>query len=255
MKRLISLSFLVFLTLFMFTYNAGAVGLEMAVGYWKQKPGGDIAYKPISSSDRLDLKDDLNYDDENKPFVRAKLYTPLFLPNIYFMATPMKFDADSTLNRQFKFGDITVNVNEPFSSKVKLDHYDIALFYRIPLIKTATLNTLNLELGLNARIVDFSADVKTTVRSEHKSLTLPVPMIYVGVQFRPIKLINVEAEGRVISYNSDHYYDFIGRVRINPFGPFFISGGYRYEDIKIDEEDVEADVTFKGPFAEIGVSF
>ena len=80
-------------------------------------------------------------------------------------------------------------------------------------------------------------------------------MVYMGILFRPAKFIRVEAEGRVISYNSDHYYDFIGRVRINPFGPFFISGGYRYEDIKIDEEDVEADVTFKGPFAEIGVSF
>ena len=97
--------------------------------------------------------------------------------------------------------------------------------------------------------------METTVKSEHKSITIAVPMVYMGILFRPAKFIRVEAEGRVISYNSDHYYDFIGRVRINPFGPFFISGVYRYEDIKIAEEDVEADVTFKGPFAEIGVSF
>ncbi|RMG69870.1 MAG: TIGR04219 family outer membrane beta-barrel protein [Nitrospirae bacterium] len=250
---LYSMALMAFLALF--PLSAGAIGFELSLGYWSQKPSGYVSYKPVSATDRLDVKDDLGYDDESKPFLRAKLYTPLMLPNIYFVATPMKFEADSTLKRQFHFGDITVNIDEPFSSEVKLTHYDIALFYRIPLIRTATLNTLNIELGLNARVVDFSADVRTTLQREHKSMTLPVPMLYAGVQFRPVKLINLEAEARAVAYGSNHYYDFMGRVRVNPFGPLFIAGGYRYEDIKIDHEDIDSKVKFKGPFVEVGVSF
>ena len=35
----------------------------------------------------------------------------------------------------------------------------------------------------------------------------------------------------------------------------FIAGGWRYEDIAIDEKDIKAEVKFSGPFLEAGVDF
>ncbi|TAL26730.1 MAG: TIGR04219 family outer membrane beta-barrel protein, partial [Nitrospirae bacterium] len=178
-------------------------------------------------------------------------------PNIYLMASPMEFEGNGSKNINFTFGDKTFTNNVPFSSKLQLDHYDIALFYGLPFLKTATAGKLNAEIGLNARMIDFKAEISqpTTNKSESKSLNIWMPMIYVGAQLKPVKRFAVEAEARGIAYSGNHYYDIIGRLKVKPVGPLFIAGGYRYEDIKIDESDIKANLKFRGPFIEAGVEF
>ncbi|MEW6215806.1 MAG: TIGR04219 family outer membrane beta-barrel protein [Nitrospirota bacterium] len=237
---------------------AGAIGFEAAIGAWNQDPEGYVSYKPITAVDQLDIDRDLKYDKETKVFGRLKVDMPLVLPNIYIMATPMKFESDKgQKDVTFSFGGQTFTASVPFTSKVQLDHYDIAFYYGVPFLKTATLGKLNAEIGINARIIDFKAEVNqpTTGLSASKSTTIPVPMVYVGVQLKPISLIAIEAEARGIAYSSNHYYDFIGRLKIKPAGPIFIAGGYRYEDIKIDYNDILSEVKIKGPFVEAGIEF
>lgn len=236
---------------------SSALGLELGVGYWGQDPSGDIAYKAV---DKLDIKDDLNYGEEYKPFFRAKAELPLMLPNIYFMATPMKFEETGSTTQNFTFGDTVYDVTAAFESKLEMTNYDICLYYSLPFIKTATADKLNVEFGLNVRIMDFEASITGTELgasevTESESMTIPVPMIYAGVQLNPVDLVGIEAEVKAISYNSNHYYDVIGRVKLKPAGPFYVAGGYRLNDLEIDESDVEASVKFSGPFFEAGVSF
>jgi outer membrane protein len=116
---------------------------------------------------------------------------------------------------------------------------------------------LNIELGLNARVIDFSAMVRqeTLMLEESESMTLPLPMGYVGIQVDPIEWLCLEAEGRGIEYSGNLYYDFIGRLKFKPAGPVFVAGGWRIERIEINEDDLEVDVQFKGPFLEAGVEF
>jgi|Deesub1362A_J573_1020465.scaffolds.fasta_scaffold00013_1 outer membrane protein len=246
-----------FLLLLSVPVTSYAIGLEVAVGGWQQEPSGDISYKLVSTTDTLDLEKDLKYDKETQVFGRLKIDMPGIIPNIYLMATPMEFDGTGKKDVSFKFGDKTFTQNVDFYSKVTLDHYDIALYYGLPFIETATTGKLNIELGLNARIIDFEATVRqdATGLSETKSITLAVPMVYVGVQLRPMDSLTIEGEARGIAYSGNHYYDFIGRVKIYPMGPLFIAAGWRAEDIKIDEEDVKADVDFSGPFIEAGIQF
>jgi hypothetical protein len=47
----------------------------------------------------------------------------------------------------------------------------------------------------------------------------------------------------------------IGRLRFNLVGFLFLTGGYRYDKIDIDEEGVIIDTDFSGSFAEAGLSF
>jgi len=232
---------------------ASAMGLEVAAGVWRPDPSGDMGYKGES----LSLENELKYDAKVKVFGRVKIDMPLAIPNIYLMATPMKFEGDGSKNINFTFGDKTFVGNTPFSSSVKLDHYDIALYYGIPFLKTATLGKFNVEVGLNVRIMDWQAEINqpSTGISESKSLTLPVPMIYLGAQLKPVKYLSLEAEARGIAYSSNHYYDLIGRIKVQPIGPVFIAGGYRYEDVKIDQSDIKSNITFKGPFLELGIAF
>ncbi len=240
--------------------TSSALGIEMAAGYWAQDPSGDIAYKPVASIDTLDIENDLKYDKESRPFVRIKADIP-FLPNIYLMATPMKFEETGSKSADFTFGDRTFDFTAPFDSMVRMNMYDIGLYYVLPLMKTATLNTLSMELGINARIIDFAAEVSGRdavtggLITESESEIIPVPMIYAGVQINPLDFLSLEAEGRGITYSSNHYYDLIGRVKVKPAGPLFIAAGYRRNDIEIDYSDVEVSITFSGPYIEAGVSF
>ncbi len=250
------LAFLFVLSMIVVPYQAFAfLGLEAGIGSWKQSPSGTLSYKPVSATDNLDLKNDLNLSDKSRVFVRVKAELPLVLPNLYFMATPMSFDGSGTLNRPITYGGQTFNIITPIQSKLKLDHYDLALYYPIPGLKTATLGVLNVELGLDARQINFEGTLSQGSVSASKSLTLYVPMIYAGVQVKPVSVLSIEAEIRGIAYSDNHYYDYIGRVKVLPVGPLFIAGGYRGETIKIDQSDVKADVKFSGPFIEAGVSF
>jgi outer membrane protein len=240
--------------------SASAMGIELAVGAWIQTPNGDISYKPVTGSDNLSIKDNLKYSDETRIFGRVNIDTPLLFPNIYLMATPLRFSETGSKNTPFTFGNQTFDANFPFTSELKLDHYDLGLSYGIPVLKTATIGILNVDLGVNARVIDFKSRVTgqdsggVTV-TESKSLIIPVPMLYLGFQVKPLKWVAAEGEARGITYGGNHYYDLIGRVKLKPFGPLFAAAGYRYEKVKIDRDDVKADARFGGPFGEIGVEF
>jgi outer membrane protein len=249
---------LVFLLLLVTPATASAIGIEAALGGWRQSPSGDFGYRAAGSSDRLDLEREAGYDDESRLLGRVKIDLPV-LPNIYLMGTPMEFDGTGSKATSFRFGDRTFDANAPFSSKVVLDQYDIGLYYGIPLLETATLNTLSIELGLNLRIIDASVEARQetmgVVTADSKSAVIPVPMLYLGVQLKPIDLLAFEAEIRGIAYSDNRYIDLIGRVKLSPIGPVFAAVGYRQQDLKIDAKDIEADVTIKGPFAEVGFAF
>jgi outer membrane protein len=234
-----------------------AFGIEIAGGAWYQSPQGNLSYDKISSDDNLDLEDDLNYDDKWQPLGRVKIDMPLLIPNIYLMYTPMKWDEKGQKDVNFNFGGETFNANVDFDSKLKMNHLDVALYYGIPLIETATLDILNIDLGLNARLFDFEAEIKqdATDLKESESYLVPIPMLYAGMQIKPFDLIALEFEGRGIGYRSDYYYSLIGRFKMKPFGPVFAAAGYRFDKLDIDYQDVEVDGKFHGPFVEIGLEF
>lgn len=235
---------------------APAIGVEMAVGAWLQAPSGTLGFKALSSNDILDLENDLNYGAETRPFGRLIIDMPVFVPNIYLMYTPMQFEGDGSISGTFKFGDQIIDGTAGFSSKLKLDHADIALFYGIPGLETATMDMLNIDIGLNVRIYDVEAQiVQGSTIDERESFVAPIPMLYLAMQFRPIEALALEVEGRGISISGNHAYSLIGRLRWNAVGPLFLTGGYRYDRIDVDERDIIIDTEFKGPFVELGLAF
>ena len=255
MKKLIPIIILFFMLIV--PTASYALGLEFAVGGWKQSPQGYLSYEPVTANDELDLERDANYDDETRFTGRLKIDMPLFLPNIYLMATPMEFDGTGSKTVDFKFGDYIFDADVPFYSKITLDHYDVGFYYGIPFIETLSAKTVNIDIGLNVRIYDFEVEIKqdTTSIEESEDFTLPVPMAYLALQIKPVDKLAIEAEARGISYSGNQIYSLIGRVKFNIFGPVFAAAGYRYDKLKFDEEDVEVDFDFSGPFIEAGFKF
>lgn len=254
--------FSLFVGLFLFVSSpalAFAIGLEVAVGGLQQNPEGKVSYKSQVFTDDIDIENDAKYDDESRFMGRAKVDMPLFIPNIYVMATPMEFEGTGQKTIDFTFGDVTFDKDFPFTSKVTLDHYDAALYWHVPLIETATFKRLGIEFGINARFLDLKAQVNqaATGLSESTDESVVLPMLYVGVQITPVEGFSIEAEGRGISLSDDHYYDLIGRVKVKPLEvvPVFVAAGYRYEDVDVSEADIKADLSFSGPFIEGGLQF
>jgi outer membrane protein len=238
-------------------------GVEAAVGGWRQGPGGHLSYDEAGlAGHTLDLERDLSYDDEVRITGRVKIRTPVFLPNIYLMATRMEADGTGRKSDAFNFGGETFSADEYFSSKLAFNHYDIALYYEFPLLNTATFGGIGIDGGLNARIIDFEAQITgpgaadpTVKITKSTSENITIPMAFIAAQMSPIEKIVVEAEGRGISIGDNRVLSLIGRVKVKAFGPFYGAVGYRYDDIKIDEEGVKADVSFDGPFLEAVVVY
>ncbi len=239
------------LFLLLFSRPSGAVGLEAAIGLSYQDFQGGLAYK----GDSLDLNNDLRFNRAAQFFGRVKIDMPLIIPNLYLMATPLHFDGTATDNLSFKFGDQTFNAGIPFSSTLKLDHYDLALYYGLPFVKQATLGLINIEAGLNIRLFDLKTEITQMAKSESKSFNLLVPMAYLGFQVKPTSSFSLEGEFRGIAYNGDHYYDLIGRVKYYFVKLAFVSVGYRHEEISMDQSDIKLNVRFSGPQVEVGFQF
>jgi outer membrane protein len=246
-----------FLLLFPCSSKAFAWGLEAAVGGWQQDPEGVMSVDAVIVTDALDLEEDLKYSGESRIFGRAKVDMPPFFPDIYLMATPMEFDGTSSRDIQFTFGGEIFEAGVPFYSKVTLHHYDIALYYALPFVRSATTGVLNLELGINARVVDFKAEAKQeeTGTSASETAVFTIPMVYLGAQVVPVQWLSLEGEARAITYKDDHFYSLIGRVKVRPLGPVFFAGGWRHDDADFEEEGITADLTISGPFLEAGLEF
>lgn len=235
-------------------YALVGFGLEAAVGGWIQgDPDGTLEFE----GGEVDLVDNFGFEGKTLLTGRLKFKHPVpVLPNIYLMATPMTLEGSKASN--FTFGGF--NFTGTQDSKLKFDHYDVALFWGVPFLSTATMGKLDAEFGLNARIVSLEATVTQTAGgASHEettgSVTAPIPMLYLAAQVKPIALVGADLEARLLPLGDSHYYSVIGRVKVKPIPFAFAAVGYRWDSIKVDADDTKLDMTFKGPVVEAGVEF
>lgn len=245
------------------------IDFEISIGAIQQKPSGYVSYKPASEiNDRIDLKNDARLGDKTQPWVKLKLEHPIpVIPNIKLAYMPMKFDGSGVLTRDINWGGRTYQANADFNLSVKLDRVDTTLYYNLPFIKTATAGKLDVEFGLNVRTIMFDGKLsgieKVTGQSisESKSITLPIPMGHLAAEIRPISQVSLVGELNYISYSKNTYYDYATGLRLNSHGLLrtplkpFVEVGYRYEKLKIDEQDVKTDLKVKGLYGLVGVRF
>ena len=232
-----------------------AIEFEVGGGWHQMNPSGNLQNKGTTA---LDVKTNLGYDTINVFTGRVRAEFPIpFVPNVLASILPMKFEGNGMMTAPFQFGDKTFVANVPFSSTLQLDSYDLCLFYNIPFVKALSQGRVNASLGLNTRTFNFKSEINQPGGPglESKSMTIPVPMAFVGLYIKPLSRLSLDAELKTMAYNSNSFIDATFRAKIKVFSVIFVSGGYKIQTIKIDQDGYKGDITFGGPTAELGISF
>lgn len=243
---------------FSFAFAIPGIDLKFGVGYTMLSPSGYVNY----DGDNADVEKDLNWGDSKYVNGYIELGLPI-IPNIRVEYLPTIFEGTGTVNKNITFGNVNININDRVYSKFDVKQYDLVLYYNIPiplLIKP--------KLGVTAKYLDgyIYAKSLTTQREETVDLNLPIPLVFVGLNFGlPLIPVEVDLEGKGITYNGSYIIDAkaTGKLvfaKIPLIGKAYIGGGYRYQryrlkDIDIDGKKLNTDIKFAGPFAELGIQF
>jgi outer membrane protein len=223
---------------------------------WKQPPTAELAFDPLGPASVRAFEDNRDVDEDTRFFGRFIVDMSQYLPNICVMATPIKYEGTNINNMRLDFGDESVKDDVALNSKVTLNDLDIALYYGIPFVKTVSQDRLNVDFGINLRSIDFEDDIQQdSIDQAPESFILPVPMVFAAVQFHPLDVLALEAEGRGISIGGKKSYGLIGRLRWKTVGPIYAAGGYRFSRYEIDNDGIIVNTEISGPFVEAGLSF
>jgi outer membrane protein len=246
----------IILGIVMITIPAYALPLKIegAIGIWNHDPNGIINY----NGDDVELNSDLALSDRSDINVWCRVEHPVpMLPDIKIQYTPIKVKDSNSGNRPFQFGGYTFD--NATQSELEMDIIDVQLYNHLPLVQTASLKSLDFTYGLNFRFLNANAFIQEvqTVNSRSRSFSTPLAMLYAGFRIAPVDSFSFSGDFQGTAYSGNHWYDITAEVQISPFTDIIFLGiGYRYQDFKIDDvQDVTADQTMQGWFAELGFRF
>jgi len=232
--------------------------VSLKVGFINLSPEGSFASQDTTIVNfpptKIDIEDDLDFDDKTKVMVEAALQLGSFRLAAGYL--PLDFSGTSILSRDIVFEDQQFNLGTPVKGTLDVDLYDLALAWHIVNIDDAPVR---FQFGpeLSVKVVDGEVSVvdQTTGIREEVSGTAPVPTI--GARARVGLGDFVAVIGRVgyLEVSGNSFLDADAQVEFSPLPFVGVFGGYRHLDLDIDEDDIVIDATFAGPYAGAFVRF
>jgi outer membrane protein len=216
------------------------LGGRVGANTWLQQYEGNVQSGPS----KIDLEDDLGFDDSTGYNLYAALEHPLpLLPNVLVQRTQVDTDAR---------GDVTGFIFEGIvytgevRSRLDVTHTDITLYYEL------LDNWVNLDLGITGRVFDQGVEITDVSTGITGSLDIDyvIPLVYAQARFDlPFTGLSMGIEANGVSYDDDTLYD----VKLNVAYEFTfglgIEAGYRRFDLDYEDGDEFADVTIDGAYA------
>lgn len=230
--------------------NADTVlGVYAGYGSWDSSFDGKTG-KPSITLDDLGVK-----DHKNKFFYIALEHPVPIIPNIRLAHTEISSRQTSAISKSFTFDGTTYLANETVNSEFDLTHTDATLYYEI------LDNWVNLDLGLTARQFDgfvYAQSVSTPSRNKKEDIDQVLPMLYGKVQFDlPFTGLSAGFEGNYVSYSGDKATDYSAKISylFDSVLDIGLEAGYRKLSVTVDEDELQANVDLKGPYAAVIAHF
>ncbi len=201
----------------------------------------------------FDVKDDLGVGDEN--FLSGEAFLRFGRLHFRIGYTQIRFDGSRTLTRAIDFNGQTFAVGDDVLSRLDVNMLDAEVqvdIFRPDLIAA------NFSLGLIGKVkyVDGEVELASTLLSEKRDFQVPIPMVGLAAGAGFLNdFLRIDARVSGMAYSGDHLYEADAFVSLVPFPFLRIQGGYRYIDLKADEDDLLADLDLKGPYVGAQLSF
>lgn len=202
---------------------------------------------------KFDVKDDLGVGDEDifsgEAFLRVGRVT------LRVGYTPIRFDGNNTLTRNIVFNGRIFPVSDNVITRLDVDMLDADL--QIDILRP-DLIAASFHLGLIGKVkyVDGEVELTGSTLTEKEDFQAPVPMIGLAAGAGFLNdLLRFEARVTGMAYSGNHLYEANTFASYIPFPFLRLQGGYRYVDLKVDEDDIVADLELKGPYVGVQLSF
>lgn len=222
------------------------LGLYAGVGSWLSDYDGK-AGEPAITLKELGVQEHYN----NYFYVAIEHPIP-FIPNVRLTQTNIKSSQTGTITKSFTIGDTTYAANQSVKSDFDLSHRDATLYYQL------LDNWINFDLGVTARKFDGYVHTESGSSTEKLTIDLTAPMLYAKAQFDlPFTGLSAGVEGNYTSYQDNSLSDYTAKLTylFDSVVDLGVEVGYRKMAIKISDNDLEADMTLKGPYAALIAHF
>jgi hypothetical protein len=236
-----------------FALEAGVRGI-----YWGSTISGDVQTVTNGvSGTTLDVKSDLGMKDENVFNGEAFLKVGRFTFRVAY--TPLKYTGSAVLAKTIDFDGNTFPAGTAVSSELETKMVDGDVQWDL-LNPDLGVASVNLGVFLRLKYVDgsvrISSDNAAFPVSATQDFRLPIPEIGAAAGIGFLK-DTVRADARVcgMAYAGNHLYEGDAFLSVIPFPFLRLQGGYRFIDLKADENDLKATLKIKGPYAGIQFAF
>jgi outer membrane protein len=223
-------------------------GVYAGVGSWESDYSGKAGDPSVT------LKE-LGVDKSSNTFFYLAIEHPVpIVPNLRVSVVDIASEQTASITRTFTIDGTKFNANEKVDSAFDLSHTDATLYYEI------LDNWINLDLGLTLRKFGgfVEASAPTLAKSVKVDIDQALPMLYLKGQFDlPFSGLSAGVEGNYISYSNSKLTDYSAKVSYL-FDSAFDVGvevGYRAMQLTVDEDDLQANLDLKGPYAALIAHF
>lgn len=226
-----------------FSASADIIGVTAGAYTWNQSWEGNIQADQAFDT-KVDLEDDLGYDDErgNSFFIAFEHPIPL-LPNIRLARTDLDISETNTLNRNIQYEGNTYAVTTQVNSEMDLSHTDATLYYEI------LDNIVSLDIGLTARRFDGKAEISGSGQTGSSDIEGTIPMLFVGAR-AALPLTGLYAAGEIHGLSAGGNSIIDTKLNIGyEIGIVAVELGIRNFDIDVEgDDDEEFNLTVDGAF-------
>lgn len=230
---------------------ATILGFQAGAGSWKHDPSGNFTATVADVGNSADLKNDLNLAEESEGYSYFVVEHPVpLIPNLKYMNTKLSSAGSGTIASNFRFNGQLYTASSPVTTSLVLDQTDIILYYEI-----LDNDLVSFDFGLNLKDISGSASVDDGTNSDAVSFSGTIPMLYAAVEVGLPAGFALAGEMSTLSIGDNEISDITAKVTYTTDFNLGVEAGLRTMSVKVEEDNVTANMDFSGIFAGVYFKF
>ena len=224
--------------------------------YWFTSISGDVKIEGGSlDGTKLNLKDDLEIDDESYPVGEA--FIGFGNHHLTFSFYRADYKGTATLTKDINVGGDIYPVGDRIKSRLEYDVFDLTYQYDLLDLENV-LAGFSLGLVGRLRVYDVEVEIKsrTVDQSENEDYTVPIPLfglnLHLGI-LADVLEARILASG--IGYWDGYMVDGQAELSFTPIPYVDIHAGYRTFFVDVDSSDFELNYNTSGFYGGVTISF